>query len=456
MTVAFSRFPSSGSGRSRKGYWQWAVFFELPGATLFSDGLRMARSKSVFAPFALLLLLGCPTLLSGQAVNGASTVIGTPATAPLPVRLRGLQQAFIEDKRCHSNAIAVVKKGEVLYDEAVFSECEGDRPIREDTLFAIWSMTKPITSVAAMMLMQRGAFALDDPVSHAIPALAKMRVQGSGGGTVPLERPITYRDLLRHTSGIYGYDGSFDEEGTWKQVMALKDLEELIDLLAEQPLKHQPGEGYTYGMSTAVLGRAIEVLAGQSLEAFFEKELFGPLGMVDTSFGLTAEDRKRLQPLFVKEGDQFRPGTAAEDELFYQPGSRLQLGGEGLVSTMRDYQRFCQMLVDRGRAPDGSALLSEETLALMLTDQLKGIPGFAEARSGRIMGLGFEVLVDASKDSTGAPPGVFGWGGYHSTHFWIDPENALYGLFMARRYPFAGKIKGLLQKAVYGSLEGGD
>jgi CubicO group peptidase (beta-lactamase class C family) len=365
-----------------------------------------------------------------------------------------LQNDLIKSGACLSNTFKLSQRGQTIYERSVHSTVEGDKAITDETLFPIWSMTKPITSVAAMMLFDRGAFKLDDPVKDVLPQLANMRVRLPAGGTESMRRPITYRDLLRHTSGIYGYDGSFDEEGTWKQVMELENLDQFLDLIASQPLQHQPGERYTYGLSNAVLGAAIEKISGLSLMDFFQKNLFIPLKMEHTQFQLSKADREKFQPLFVKTKTGYRPGTPAEDELHYLPGSRLQLGGEGLVSTMSDYGKFCQMLVDRGRAPDGTVILSETALDLMLSDQLgEGVQGFGGGEYGFVQGLGFQILKQPEKNGNKAPAGIFGWGGYHTTHFWIDPENEIYGLFMTRRYPFNGEIEGKLQETVYTEIE---
>ena len=167
--------------------------------------------------------------------------------------------------------------------------------------------------------------------------------------------------------------------------------------------------------------------------------------MNDTRFHLSEEDRRRFQPLAVYENGKFRPGTSAEDELYYKPGSRLALGGEGLVSTITDYGRFCQMLVDRGKP-----LMQESTLEQMLGDRLGDIPGYGASKQGYAHGLGFYVLEDTRKEGLGNPNGIFGWGGYHTTHFWIDPANQLYGIFMTRRYPSDERPLKRLRQAVYG------
>ena len=362
--------------------------------------------------------------------------------------LKALQKKFIENGDTMSNVLRIGNKDSVLYHHVENSMDARDRLIDQGTLFPIWSMTKPITSLAAMILHEEGFFRLDDPVSKVIPSLDQLHVK-TKKGSVPLNRSITYRDLLLHTSGIAGYDGSFDQEGTWKEVMELDHLEALIDLLISKPLEHQPGERHTYGLSTAVLGYAIEKHAGQSLDVFFRERIFEPLGMHRTQFHLGSDDRRQFQPLFVDQGDKFRMGTPKEDELYYRPGSRLFLGGEGLVSTIEDYGRFCQLLLNGGSTQSGRQIISRETLNLMLKDQLGTIPGFGGRESPRVLGFGFHILNNTEMDNTGSPAGIFGWGGYHTTHFWIDPVNQIYGLFMTRRYPYHDDIESNIRRTLY-------
>jgi CubicO group peptidase (beta-lactamase class C family) len=313
-------------------------------------------------------------------------------------------------------------------------------------------MSKPITSVAAMILFDRGAFKLDDSVANALPELAKVRVKAGDGRTKPLARPITYRDLLRHTSGFYGYDGAYNANGFWAKTVKAKSLVKIISELSREPIEHQPGVRHTYGMSTVVLGRAIEALSGKPLDKFLWEELFRPLGMKHTRFYLTKRDRKLFQPLSVFEKGKLRAGKPEEDELPYEADSALHLGGEGLVSTLGDYARFCQMLVDRGKAPDGKQVIKPATLDLMLADQLEGIPGYGDRKNGYGFGLGFYVLLDTKTEGVNSPNGIYGWGGYHTTHFWIDPENRLYSVFMTRRHPFNNESLVQFREAVYDSL----
>jgi CubicO group peptidase (beta-lactamase class C family) len=363
-----------------------------------------------------------------------------------------VQQKLIGDKLAAANAAIVVRDGKLVYHRAAESGLVYDKAITDDTVFPIWSMSKPITSVAAMILFDRGAFKLGDPVANALPELATVRVKAGDGKTVPLAQSITYRDLLRHTSGFYGYDGAYNANGFWAKTVKAKSLAKIISELAREPIEHQPGVRHTYGMSTAVLGRAIEALSGKPLDKFLWEELFRPLGMKHTRFYLTKRDRKLFQPLSVFEKGKLRAGKPEEDELPYEADSALHLGGEGLVSTLGDYARFCQMLVDRGKAPDGKQVIKPATLDLMLADQLEGIPGYGDRKNGYGFGLGFYVLLDTKTEGVNSPNGIYGWGGYHTTHFWIDPENRLYSVFMTRRHPFNNESLVQFREAVYDSL----
>mgnify|MGYP003311862647 FL=1 len=368
------------------------------------------------------------------------------------VKLDGIyavQQKLIVDKHAPSNVGLVVRKGKVVYHRAAYSSMSHDRMITDSTVFPIWSMSKPITSVAAMILYERGKFKLDDPVSDALPEMAAVKVKSMNGKLEPLVKPITYRDLFRHTAGFNGYEGLYNADGFWAKTTQAKSLTVIIRELANQPIEHQPSAKYTYGMNTAVLGRAVEVLSGKSFNKFLLKEIFRPLKMGNTRFHLSKRTRKLFQPLSVFEDGNYRGGKPEEDELAYEKDSTLYLGGEGLVSTLSDYSRFCQMLVNGGVASGGKKILSPETLKLMWTDQIGNIPGYDDRKNGNGFGLGFYVLNDFNKFGA---EGVFGWGGYHTTHFWVDPKNDLYAIFMCRRYPYNGETLTQFRKAVYESL----
>ena len=361
-----------------------------------------------------------------------------------------VQKKLIENKDAPSNVGLIARRGKVVYYRAAASGMPHDREITDQTVFPIWSMTKPITSVAAMILYERGKFKLDDSVSVVLPELASVKVKTTDEKIVSLVKPITYRDLFRHTAGFDGYDGLYHQDGFWGKTTRAKSLEWIIGELVKEPISHQPGKKYTYGMSTAVLGRAIETLSGKTLDKFLRKELFRPLGMKDTRFHLTKRNRKWFQPLSVFKDGAFRAGKPAEDELPYDKEVQLYLGGEGLISTMADYARFCQMILDGGRAQGGKQLLKPETLELMWTDQLGDIPGYNDRGNSNGFGLGFYIINDFNRYGA---DGVFGWSGYHTTHFWIDPKNEMYAIFLCRRYPYSEVTLTQFRAAVYEAMK---
>lgn len=306
---------------------------------------------------------------------------------------------------------------------------EAEEPMTEDTIFRIYSMSKPVTSVAVLMLVERGSIQLDDPVEKHLPALAEQRVLAEVDGEmveVAAERSMTVRDLLRHTSGLtYGFFGNTPVDQAYRKAGILSrqdDLEALVEELAEIPLLHQPGTRYHYSVSTDVLGRLVEVVSGQDFAAFLEENIFEPLGMVDTFFTVPRERQERLAQLYRPvEGGGLAPARAMTSWRFVNP-NRFYSGGGGLCSTIGDYLRFARMLLGKGEL-DGTRILEEETVAAMTSDQLGEIRG---RRGGFRFGLG--VSIDDR--------GRYGWGGAAGTRFWIDPREGMIGLFMVQIYPY--------------------
>ena len=270
--------------------------------------------------------------LSNLAANELGKTVGMAAVenpAELgfdPIKLDSVfavQKKLIADKHAPSNVGIVVRRGRVVYHRAASSSMPHDRIISDSTVFPIWSMSKPITSVAAMILYERGKFKLDDPVSDALPEMAAVKVKSMNGKLEPLVKPITYRDLFRHTAGFNGYEGLYNADGFWAKTTQAKSLTVIIRELANQPIEHQPSAKYTYGMNTAVLGRAVEVLSGKSFNKFLLKEIFRPLKMGNTRFHLSKRTRKLFQPLSVFEDGDYRGGKPEEDELAYDKDSTL-------------------------------------------------------------------------------------------------------------------------------------
>jgi len=229
--------------------------------------------------------------------------------------------------------------------------------------------------------------------------------------------------------------------------------------VAAHPLEFEPGTEYRYGINQAILGRVVEVLSGQEFFEFLREAIFEPLGMANTKFELSPEDRQRFQNLFKKPdpsltGDRFDEGPSVfstdHDELSYAPGTKAQFGGEGLVSTFDDYRRFCEMLLGRG-AYRGTRILHEQSIDMMTSVVTEGrlMGGY---NNGMDYGYSLFVLSEPALDGTGSPRGIFGWSGYHNTHFWIDYEKNIFGLFMTRTVPYSGEIQKQFRVAVYRNL----
>ena len=296
---------------------------------------------------------------------------------------------------------------------------EGQRPMALDTIFRIYSMTKPVTVVAALILMEEGKLALDDPVREYLPAFGALRV---GLEREPLEREMTIRNLMSHTSGLtYGIFAQSPVDALVAEADLLNPdstLEEMVQKLSELPLKSQPGSSFEYSLSIDVLGRVVEVVSGQSLAEFMQRRIFLPLGMRDTGFFVEASKLPRLADLNrrVEAGLEPIPEPPGVTQL-----PKLQSGGGGLFSTTGDYLRFARMLLAEGEYGD-TRLLEPESVALMTKNQmpLLGLGG--------AYGLGGSVVVQDSGSGPGAR--TYSWGGLAGTHFWMDPSEGIIGIFM--------------------------
>jgi CubicO group peptidase (beta-lactamase class C family) len=333
--------------------------------------------------------------------------------------------------------------------KVVFRETWGD--YKPDTIVRMYSMTKAVTGVAAMMLYEEGRFSLNEPLSKYLPEFAKMRVghesiDASGKRvyyTVPADRPITVRDLFRHTSGL-DYQGPKEENGdfAYKKLEMLGgaplvpfDLAEAVKRLATAPLNDQPGTTFRYGYSIDVLGRLVEVLSGKTLDQFFEERIFRPLGMNDSAFFVSEEKWKRLAVLYAPKrgGGGIEPSTSPAQESFKKKPALL-LGGAGMVSTLDDYARFCMMLVNEGQL-DGVRLLSRKSVELMHSDHLGNLGRTGVLPDGYGFGLTFAVNQGPGKTGTVGSEGEYYWGGAAGTSFWIDPKEHMYGVFLINVLP---------------------
>lgn len=336
-----------------------------------------------------------------------------------------IQQELIDKKLTGSNHILIYKDNRVIYNQICNSGHPEDKDITSETLFPIWSMSKPITTVAVMILFEEGKLLLDDPIGKYLPELDSMNYLDENGNIYRCEENITIRHLLTHKSGISYHPQEIDGKFYLINDREYKDLEDFVKKTGEYPLLFEPGTQYLYGLNTAVLGRLVEVISGQEYYSFLKERLFDPLNMSNTDFDLAEDERNYFQPLFLISDTAQNPYTTENDELSYQPGSKVQLGGEGLISTTDDYSHFCEMLLHNG-IYKGKRILSPTSVSWM--HQPENDCPFNGFKSG----FTFFHLTDPLADGSLSPQGIFGWGGYHNTWFWIDQENELFGLIMTR------------------------
>jgi CubicO group peptidase (beta-lactamase class C family) len=324
---------------------------------------------------------------------------------------------------------------------------------KPDTIVRMYSMTKAITGVAAMICYEEGKFSLTDPVSKYLPEFEHMRVAHEGKDasgkriyyTVPADRTITVRDLFRHTSGL-DYAGPREENGepAYKRIdmfgylpLVKFDLAEGVRRLASVPLNDQPGTMFRYGFSIDVLGRLVEVVSGKTLDQFFEEHIYRPLAMKDSGFFVPESKWNRLAVLYSPKngGGLERSALPAQDSFKQKPA--LFLGGAGSVGTLDDYSRFCMMLLNEGQL-DGVRILSRKSIELMRSDHLGDLPRVGLVQEGYGFGLTFAVNHGPGKSASVGSEGEYNWGGAAGTSFWIDPKEHMFGVFLIQVLPPAG------------------
>jgi CubicO group peptidase (beta-lactamase class C family) len=378
---------------------------------------------------------------------------------------------YVDTGKITGCQIAVVRGGHVAYHRSLGQmDREHAVPMADDAIFRIYSMTKPIASVALMQLYERGMFQLLDPVHRYIPewrTLAVGEVQPDGSvTTVKPHRPMNMRDVLMHTTGLPGslfVDNPIDEAfaEARRALGRGQTLEDVTALLAQHPLKFHPGTHWNYGLSTDIVGRLVEILSGQRFDEYLQGELFEPLGMTDTGFYVPEESLSRLAACY-----QYRPANtpllmeSAFANLVKAPHPYLS-GAGGLVSTTHDYVAFCQMLANGGQL-DGRRVLGRKTIELMTANHLPGgasladlaIGGFGEAGfEGVGFGLGFAVGLGPAATAMAGSAGEYYWGGAASTAFWVDPAEDLFAVFMTQlfpsiAYPFRAQLRALVYQAI--------
>ena len=406
-----------------------------------------------------------PAAAAADHAEPAGLPLASPDSAGLSAdrlaRIGPAMQAYVDDGRAAGVMTLVARRGHVVHWDAVgLRDLEAGDPLEPDDIFRIYSMTKPITSVATMMLVEEGKAALDAPVADFIPEFADVTVLAADGGRAAPARPITIEHLLTHTSGLtYGFFGDdpvdrlYNESGFFTRAEGLDDFARRA---AELPLLASPGDRWNYSISTDILGRVVEVASGQPFDAFLRTRIFDPLGMDDTAFVVPADKRGRFTGHYaVQDGALALVDSPLEGE-YTQPPPWLS-GGGGLTSTASDYIRFAQMLLQDGQLGD-TRLLAPETVQTMrsnrLPDELVPIQLGTYLSPGYGFGLGLAVVVDAAASPEPDNEGVFRWAGAANTFFWIDPQAELIGMVWTQINPFAAyDLEREFQTLVYEALE---
>lgn len=372
-------------------------------------------------------------------------------------RIRPVLQGYIDQGIIKGINTLLIRRGQVVHAESLgWRDVEADAPMQPDTIFRFYSMTKPIICTALMTLYEEGRFQLIDPVAKYIPAFGATKVQNPDGSLSDQLAPMTIRDLMAHTSGLtYDFLEDYPSGEAYRQARLMNDgsrtLEAIIDELAKIPLAFQPGTQWHYSLGIDVAAHLIQVLSGQSLRDFMRERIFEPLGMVDTDFAVTSENRHRLSAMYGL------PDLFARDQTFsklfqaYAEGFNQRIdvsesypddqpetfarGGIGLFGTISDYAKFAQMLLS-GRAADGRRILSRKTLELMHSNHLPaqllpytlgGLPN-----PGYGFGLGSRVAMDAAATGIQGSVGEFGWSGAAKTYYWVDPKEEMVGVYMCQ------------------------
>jgi CubicO group peptidase (beta-lactamase class C family) len=390
-----------------------------------------------------------------------STTLSSPESVGMSAarlaRIRPVMESYVAERGVVGISTMVSRRGRIIHAEQFgHQDCEAGVPVAADTIFRIYSMTKPIVSTALMLLHEEGRFQLEHPVAQYLPAFAAAKVLGPDGTLVDPVRPMQIRDLLTHTSGLtYDFmaDNLVAEQYRQARIMndATRTLEALVDDLATLPLAFQPGSRWHYSVGIDVAGRLVEVLSGQSLGAFLQERIFDPLGMVDTGFGVPDDQIHRLSAmyglpdligrdysfvqLFEAALSGFNERIEVSDTYPTNAPQVFQRGGVGLFSTAADYMRFAQMLAGNGQL-EGRRIIGRKTLELMhanhlpaelLPYELLGMPV-----PGMGFGLGSRVMVDVAATAGPGSLGEFGWAGAAKTYFWVDPVEDLVGVFMSQ------------------------
>ena len=405
----------------------------------------------------------------------SSLKVVSPASVGLDGKVMGnirdyLKEQYVEPGKYIGTLTLVARKGEIAYLDALgFMDRENKKAMQEDAIFSIYSMSKPITSIALMQLYEKSLFRLDDPIHWHIPSWRNLRVYESGLYpnflTSRPKRHMTIRDLLSNMSGLtYDFMLRTNVDAAYRKtkLQATGDLQAMIDTLAQLPLEFSPGDQWNYSVSTDVCGYLVEHFSGMKLDKYFQKHIFDPLGMEDTGFSCAKEKVDRLASLYEqhpKKGPVLvDPGGAKTARVKKR---KMLSGGGGLLSTMSDYYRFCSMLLNQGEL-DGTRIIGRKTLAMMASNHLPDNKDLTEMSQSAFsettyqgvgFGLGFSVILDPVKTQSLTDIGEYGWGGAASTVFWVNPKEEMVVIFLTQLLPSSTyQVRRELRSLVYSSL----
>tara|TARA_Y100001001_G_scaffold66117_1_gene63715 strand:+ start:1717 stop:2967 length:1251 start_codon:yes stop_codon:yes gene_type:complete len=391
-----------------------------------------------------------------------------------------LARTYIDSGRLPNAQLVIARDGQPVHYTKLGSMGDDKRELRDDALFRIASMTKPVTSIAFMQLVEQCEVALEEPVARIFPEFADLKVYAGGGGAIPFApgKPASamrFVDLLTHMSGLtYGLQNRNNIDAAYREnnfdfARDHLDSDAFIEKLSKLPLEFAPGTGWNYSVSTDVLGVAVERISGMRLGDYFERHIFAPLGMTDTHFGVAEGQSERLVDAYA-----YQPGhapkmiNAGATSKLNEPGA-FDSGGGGLIGTIADYHRFSTMLLNGGEL-DGARIVSPKTIRLMRTNHLPNNADLTEMSSslfseannaGTGFGLGFAMVIDPSKTLMPSSEGEFYWGGAYSTAFFVDPVERITMVFMTQvypssTYPIRRQLKTLIYSALTDSYADGD
>ena len=403
----------------------------------------------------LFIITGCATSFSQTSSKAKAEDVGM--SSQRLARISSHMQAYIDDEKLAGISTVVMRRGKMVHQQCFgMANIATEKEMAPETIFRIYSMSKPIVSVGLMMLYEEGKFLLSDPVSKYIPALSGLKVfkEGVPAENYPVQQnAITIAQLLSHTAGLsYGFNPNYDfVDGLYqkKNIWEVKNLDEFVAKIGELPLRHEPGTAWHYSVATDMVGKLIEFHSGMSLDKYLKERIFDPLGMKDTGFEVPKEKVDRFaanyQPV-IPSGLRMMDDPAKSR--FLAPVTFFS-GGGGLVSTTGDYMRFAKMLVNKGEV-DGVRLLSPKTIELMTQNF---IPGNKEFDPGFGFGLGFAVLQNLAAQQTLGSVGQYGWSGAANTYFWVDPEEEMVMMVWMQlmphgKYPIANEFKTLVYQAI--------